>query len=146
MFGITPYRGWQRAMPKMFEWEFDKVFDSMLGEFDDMNSYYPLKVDIKEKEKEYLLEVEIPGVDKKDIELEIKNDILTIAVERKDEINEEKENYIRRERRYGSFRRSFHVEDVDQKGIKAKFKNGVLKVRLPRKESNELKENRIPIE
>ena len=146
MFGITPMRGLRSGIPRRFGWEMDRIFDAMLEGIDEKYSYYPLKVDIKEKDNAYLVEAEIPGVDKKDIYIEINNDILTIAVERKEEINEEKENYIRRERRYGSFRRSFHVEDVDQEGIKAKFKNGVLKVRLPRKESNELKENRIPIE
>ena len=145
MFGITPYRGW-RGMPRRFGGEFDKIFDAMLEEFDDRTSYYPLKVDVREKDDEYLVEAEIPGVNKDDIYLEINNDILTIAVERKQEVNEEKENYIRRERRFGSFKRSFYVEDVDQDNIKAKFKNGVLHVRLPKRESIPPKENRIPIE
>ena len=149
MFGITPYRGWQRGLPKKFDWGFDRMFnamDAMLEEFDDSSSYYPFRVDIKEKDKEYLLEAEIPGVNKEEICLKIKDDILTISVERKEEINEEKENYIRQERRYGSFKRSFYVEDVDQEKIKAKFKNGVLQVKLPKKESAPQKENRIPIE
>lgn len=146
MFGLTPYRGWQRGMPRRFGWEFDKMFNTMLEEFDDKSSYYPLRVDIKEKDKEYLLEAEIPGASKEDIYLQIKDDILTIAIERKEEINEEKENYIRQERRYGSFKRSFYVEDVNQENIKAKFKNGVLQVKLPKKESTPKKENRIPIE
>ncbi len=146
MFGITPYRGWQRGMPRRFDWGFDRMFNAMLEEFDDKSSYYPLRVDIKEKNKEYLLEAEIPGANKEEIYLKIKDDILTIAVEKKEEINEEKENYIRQERRYGSFKRSFYVEDVDQEKIKAKFKNGVLQVKLPKKESAPQKENRIPIE
>ncbi len=136
MFGITPYRGWRRGgMPSEFRWDIDRMFDSMLQEFDDIDSYHPLRVDIKEKDKEYVLEAEIPGVDKDDILLELKDNVLTIAVERKEEVNEEKENYIRRERRYGSFRRSFYVDDVDQDKIKAKFKNGVLKVKLPKKKN-----------
>ncbi|MCF6460122.1 Hsp20/alpha crystallin family protein [Clostridium sp. Cult3] len=146
MFGITPFRGWRREMPREFRWDFDRMFDSMLQEFDDMGSYYPLRVDVKEKDKEYLLEAEIPGVDKEDIYLEIRDDILTIAVERKEEVNEDKENYIRRERRYGSFKRAFYVDDVEQDKIKAKFKNGILKVKLPKKESTPPRENRIPIE
>lgn len=146
MFGITPYRGWRRGMSREFRWDFDRIFNSMLQEFEDIGSYHPLRVDVKEKDKEYLLEAEIPGVDKEDIILELKDDMLTIAVERKEEVNEERENYIRRERRYGSFRRSFYVDDVDQDKIKAKFENGVLKVKLPKKESITPKENRIPIE
>ena len=57
-----------------------------------------------------------------------------------------KENYIRRERRFGSFRRSFYVDDIDQEKIKAKFDNGILRIRLPKKEGTSSKENRIPIE
>jgi len=146
MFGIRPIRKWERSTPRSLMWDFDQMFESM---FDDMNyvsSYQPLKVDVREKDKEYLLEVEIPGVDKEDINIEIRDDILTISAERKEEINEEKENYIRKERRYGSFKRSFYVDNVDQEKIKAKFKNGVLKVKLPKKEITSPKENRIPIE
>ncbi len=146
MFGIRPIRKWERGTPRSLMWDFDQMFESM---FDDMNyisSYQPLKVDVKEKDKEYLLEVEIPGVDKEDISLEIRDDILTISAERKEEINEESENYIRKERRYGSFKRSFYLDNVDQEKIKAKFKNGVLKVKLPKKEITSPKENRIPIE
>ncbi|NMB08970.1 MAG: Hsp20/alpha crystallin family protein [Tissierellia bacterium] len=146
MFGIRPVRGWRRNTPREFRWDFDQIFDSMFEDINHISSYHPLRVDVKEKDKEYLLEVEIPGVDKEDIYLEIKDDILNISVERKEEINEEKENYIRRERRYGSFRRSFYVDNVDQEKIKAKFKNGVLKIKLPKKESTSPKENRIPIE
>ena len=146
MFGITPYRRWQNQMPRMFDWGFDKMFNAMLEEFDDRFSYYPVRVDIKEKDKEYLLEAEIPGVNKEQINLKIKDDILTIAVEGKEEIKEEKENYIRQERRYGSFKRSFYVEDVDQENIKAKFKNGILEIKLPKKEPTSQKENRISIE
>ncbi len=145
MFGITPYREWQREMPRRFERDFDRMFDTMLDEFEDKSSY-PLRVDVKENDDEYLVQAEIPGVNKDDIYAEIKDDILTIAVERKEETNEEKENYIRQERRFGSFTRSFYVEDVDQDNIKAKFENGILNMKLPKKESTPPKGNRISIE
>ena len=80
-----------------------------------------MKVDIKESDDKYLLEAELPGVNKDDINIEIRNDIITISVERNEEIKEERENYIRRERRYGSFRRSFPVEDVEQDKIRCKI-------------------------
>lgn len=146
MFGIRPIRGWREETPKGFKWDFENIFDIMFDDINPISSYYPLKVDVKEKDKEYLLEVEIPGVEKEDIYLEVKDDILSISVEREEEINEESENYIRRERQFGSFKRSFYVDNVDQENIKAKFKNGVLKVRLPKKEISLSKENRIPIE
>ncbi|CCQ94520.1 18 kDa heat shock protein [[Clostridium] ultunense Esp] len=147
MFGITPYRGRSRGLSRRWGWDFDRMFEAMLEEFDDNTfSYYPMKVDIKERDKEYILEAELPGANKDNIILEIKDDILTISVERKEELNEEKENYIRRERRYGSFRRNFYVEGVNQEKIKAKFDNGVLRVKLPKKEGTPPRENRIPIE
>ncbi|NLJ99223.1 MAG: Hsp20/alpha crystallin family protein [Tissierellia bacterium] len=147
MFEVMPYRKWQRGLARRWGFNLDHMFDTMLQEVDDkISSSYPIKVDIKEKNKEYLLEAEIPGVDKENINLEINDDVLTISVERKEEINEEKESYIRRERRYGSFRRSFYVNDVDQEKIKAKFKDGLLHVKLPKKEAIPPKENRIPIE
>lgn len=146
MFGIRPIRNWEENTPKRMNWDFDQVFESMFDHINYISSYQPLKADVKEKDKEYILEIEIPGVEKEDINLEIKDDILTISVERKEEINEERENYIRRERKYGSFRRAFYVDDVDQEKIKAKFKHGVLKVKLPKKEISSPKENRISIE
>lgn len=147
MFGITPFRGRSRGLQRRWGWDFDKVFDTMLEEFDDSRfSYYPMKVDIKERDKEYILEAELPGAKKDNIYIEVKDDILTISLERKEEINEERENYIRRERRFGSFRRSFYVDDIDQEKIKAKFDNGILRIRLPKKEGTSSKENRIPIE
>lgn len=147
MFGITPFRGRTGGLSRRWGWDFDRIFDTMLEEFDDItSSYYPMKVDIKEKDKEYILEAELPGANKDNICLEIKDDILTISVERKEELNEERENYIRRERRYGSFKRSFYVDDVEQDKIKAKFENGILRVRLPKKEGTSSKENRIPID
>ncbi|HSH35457.1 Hsp20/alpha crystallin family protein [Schnuerera sp.] len=147
MFGITPFRGIPRSLSRRWGWDFDKIFDTILEEFDDKTfSYDPMKVDIKERDKEYVLEAELPGTNKDNINLEIRDDILTISVEREEEFNEERENYIRRERRFGSFKRSFYVDDVDQEKVKAKFENGILKVRLPKKEGTSSKKNRIPIE
>ena len=146
MFGIRPIRNWERGIPEESIWNFDKMFNTMFQDMANIESYEPLKVDVKEKDKEYLLEVEIPGVDKEAINLEYKDDILTISVERKEEVNDERENYIRKERRYGSFKRAFYVDNVDEENIKAKFKNGVLKIKLPKKELISPKQNRISIE
>ena len=93
----------------------------------------------------YLLEAELPGVNKEDINVEIRDDILTIWVERKEEIKEERENYIRRERRYGSLRRSFPVDDVEQDKIEARFENGILYLDLPKRKDARDKVNRIQI-
>lgn len=122
MFGLTPYRG-RRGLSRRWMFDFDRMFEDMLDEMDfRLSSYYPMKVDIKERDDRYLLEAELPGVNKEDINIEIKNDIMTISVERKEVFQEERENYIKRERRYGSFRRSFPVDDVIRIKLKQDLK------------------------
>lgn len=105
-----------------------------------------MRVDIKDNDKEYIVEADMPGIKKEEINVELNDDRLTIAVERNEEINEEKENYIRKERRSGSFCRSFYVENVKDDQISAKFENGVLSVVLPKKEAGISKKNKIEIE
>lgn len=93
------------------------------------------RVDISEKEGNYLLEAELPGFDKNDINVELEGEVLTINASHKSE-NEEKDkegNYVRRERRYGSYARSFDVSGVDAENIKADYKNGVLELTLPKR-------------
>jgi len=127
--------------------------DSFIDNFFD-DSFMPaffagdaqMRVDIKENEKEYIVEADLPGVKKEEINVEINNDRLTISVERNEEVNEERENYIRRERRSGSISRSFYVENVVEDRISAKFENGVLRMVLPKKEPGQYKRNRIVIE
>jgi len=106
----------------------------------------PMKTDIRETEKEYIVEAELPGVDKKDIKIDLKDDVLTISVEQSKEINEEKENYIRRERQYGSYCRSFYVDNVDNEKVTAKYDNGVLFVTLPKAKETKDKKSRIEIQ
>ena len=82
----------------------------------------------------YVLEAELPGFNKEDIQLDVKDGILTITAqhtENEDEKNDKGE-YIRRERRYGSFRRSFDVTGIDENAITASYKDGVLELTLPK--------------
>jgi HSP20 family protein len=91
-------------------------------------------LDLGANDKEYTITVEIPGVDEKDVKLEIVNDTLTIHGEKKQETEEKEKNYYRMERAYGSFQRMLSLpEDADQDDVKAVFKNGVLTVTLHRK-------------
>ena len=152
MCGLTPYR---RGISRRRDFNtMDQMFNSMVEEFFngvDFPSFVPMdnesiRVDIKENDEEYILEAEIPGVDKKDIKLELKDDLLTISVERDEEIKEEKENYIRREIKRGRFQRSFYVDNIKEDEIKAKFKDGILYITLPKDESEKSKGNQIKIE
>lgn len=91
-------------------------------------------LDLGATDKAYTITVEIPGVDDKDIKLEIDNDALTIRGEKKQEKEEKEKNYYRMERSYGTFKRVLSLpHDADQEGVKASFKKGVLIVTLPRK-------------
>ena len=85
--------------------------------------------------------MDVPGFSKEDISVEAKDGYLTISAEKNNEVNEEdeKKNYIRRERVYGKYERSFYVGDLDQDKIDAEFNNGCLKITVPKKEEVENK-------
>jgi len=90
-------------------------------------------VDISETDKAYEITAELPGMDERNIEVNVANGGLTIKGEKKDEKEEKKKDYYLSERRYGSFERYFTLpESVDADKIEAAFKNGVLKVTLPK--------------
>ncbi|MGN0596187.1 MAG: Hsp20/alpha crystallin family protein [Ruminiclostridium sp.] len=127
MFGLTRYNN-----------DFD-----LLNSFRDFeNNFFssgaalnPCKTDIREEEDKYILEAEMPGFNKEDIRLDLNGDYLVLTAEHS-ETNDEKDkkgNYIRRERSYGSYQRSFNVAGVNTDAIDAEYKNGVLMLTLPKK-------------
>jgi len=143
MFGLTPYRrnnGIFKRNNNVFDIE--HFFESFFND-----PFFPtfysgsgqMRVDIKETENAYIVEAELPGVNKEEISVDLKEDRLTIAVERNEQVNIEKENYIRKERRYGSMSRSFSVPNILRENVTARFENGVLTIVLP-------KRNNIPPE
>ena len=91
-----------------------------------------MKTDIREADGAYILEAELPGFTREDIHAEIKNGYLTIRAERKSESEDNNENYLRRERSFGSFSRTFDLEGIDAEAISASFKNGILTLELPK--------------
>ena len=120
----------------------DFMFPTMKDEFGKM------KCDIYEKDGAYHLEMDIPGFDKKDVQIEIDdNDYLTITAEKNTEDTEEdeKKNYIRKERNYGKYQRSFYVGGVDKENIQANFENGILKISMPKKEEEKSSKKTIEI-
>lgn len=105
-------------------------------------------VDIKETDKDYMLEADMPGLTKEDIQLDYDNNVLSISAHReegKDEQDKEG-NYIRRERSVRSYSRQFLLKDVKEDSITAKFDNGVLTVQLPKKDSSETPTKKIDIQ
>lgn len=92
-------------------------------------------VNIVEGETEFKLELAIPGQKKEDFKVEVDNDVLTISMESRDENEDTRGEYTRREFRYASFKRAFTLpESVNQDRIEADYKDGILKFVLPKKE------------
>ena len=99
-----------------------------------------LKTDIKETEKQYELQIEMPGVEKQNVNIELKDGYLTVSTEHKQENEEKSENgsYIRRERSYGSSSRSYYIgKQIKEEDICASLDNGILNIIVPKKEQVE---------
>lgn len=104
-------------------------------------------MDVRETPEEFVIEAEVPGMNKKEIKLSIKKDELVMEGEKKEEKKEEGESFLRVERSYGSFRRSIRLpSEVDQSRVKAKYENGVLKIYLPKIEKEKSKEIEVKVE
>ena len=100
-------------------------------------------VNIREDEKNYTIELAVPGMDKKDLKIDINEDLLTIATERSQENEENKDGYKRKEFSYSSFSRNFYIpENADKDKIAATYRDGILFVELPKKEEDKTKISR----
>jgi HSP20 family protein len=103
-------------------------------------------VDIFERDGNIVLKAELPGVDPKDVQVHLENNVLTLRGERKFDQEVKKESYHRVERSYGAFSRSFHLPTtVDVNNIKADYKDGVLNVALPKREEAKAKQITINV-
>ncbi len=103
-------------------------------------------VDIYEDEHKIILKLEVPGIDQKDVDIQLENNTLTISGERKFEKEEKEENFHRIERRYGSFARSFVLPNsVDPENITAEYVDGVLRVNLAKRAEAKPKQIKVNI-
>ena len=124
---------------------FDDAFDSLFKPMFYEEKFNTMKTDIKEREDSYVMDVEIPGFDKKDVNISLKDGYLTITAEKKEEDNGKKENYVRRERST-SLSRSYYVGDVAKESVKAKYENGVLSIEIPKEQEKKERTHNIEIE
>ena len=93
----------------------------------------PCKTDIVDEGSRYVLKADLPGFQKEDIDIHVEGNTLTISAQHKEESEEKKDGkFVRRERKYGSFTRSFDISDIDQAKINASYDNGILSVELPK--------------
>ena len=90
------------------------------------------RTDVSDEGDAFKLEAELPGFKKEDISIDIKDERLTISAERKLESEENKPNFVKRERYYGSYRRSFGLDGINTEAIEASYTDGVLSLRLPK--------------
>jgi HSP20 family protein len=103
-------------------------------------------VDVYEDEHKVTLKIEVPGIDEKDIDVQVENNILTVHGERKIEKEEKEENYRRVERQYGSFTRTFTLpQTVDTESVSATYDKGVLKIALPKKAEAKPKQIKVNV-
>ena len=131
MFELIPFDRHSRSMagfdPFRMLNEMDRRF------FTGVPSVSVFNTDVIDTGDAFKLECELPGFKKEDIKIDIENDCLTISAERSSDEKDEKENYVKRERFYGSFTRSFDVSGINVDNIEAGYNDGVLTVTLPKK-------------
>ena len=128
MFGMIPF---ERHENNLFD-----MLDNMERNFfgNGTTSMAAFRTDIRDEGDKFVLEAELPGFKKEDIRLDLKDGILTIAAQHSESSDEQdkKGNYIRRERKFGSFARSFDVSGINEGGISAAYNDGVLTLMLPK--------------
>ncbi len=135
MFKITPYRS---SYPR--KESYNNVFDLFDDFFNETrNPQSNFKIDVSEKEKEYIIEVETPGVSKDNIEIHYENDYLTIDLKKEEIKEEENKNYLHKERYTESSTRSIYLKDIDASKLTAKQNNGILSIIAPKLESKTTK-------
>ncbi len=126
----------------------NRLFNDVLeraGEESSLTAWAP-SVDIYETEYELVVKADLPEVDPKDLDIRVENNILTIRGERKFEKKVNEENYLRVERSYGSFARSFTLANtVNSEAIKADYQNGVLTLSIPKREEAKPKQIKVNV-
>lgn len=143
MISMIPYRNNHHVSARNTDNYFNPFSDDFFRAFfgDDfakgmLGTERPLKVDVQDKGDYYLLEADMPGMNRENVHVDVNNGVLTISAEMNDS-NEKKDedgHYIYRERRYGRTSRSFNLDGIRDQDITAEFKDGVLKLNLPKLE------------
>lgn len=133
------FKNFWKETPSIFDIDFSWPFKNLSTEFDKILNG---RSDFEELDDKYIIEIEVPGVKKDEINISLKDDVITVSWKREREKKEGIKN-IRYERSMGSFTRSFSVEGADANNIKAELKNGVLKIVVPKLEHAKAKQIEI---
>ena len=133
MFELIPF---DRRGSRVAAYDPFRMLDEMERSFFSNNNHpgvSAFRTDVTDTGDAFVLDAELPGFKKEDIKIDVENDCLTISAERKVDEEEKKKNYIKRERFYGSYSRSFDVSGVNVDGIEAEYTDGILKLTMPKK-------------
>lgn len=147
MSGLIPFnRRGPRARMRGFE-DFYGLLDDFFNEPRFMSPFRDttFRIDVKEKKDKYIVEAEVPGVSKKEINLRLEDGRLTIGIEREERKDEEEKDYIHKERRYASMSRSIYLGNVKEDKARAKLKDGILKIEVPKSQVDDTR-RQIPID
>ena len=134
MFCVPVKRSAESRGVRGFETLLDRFFEEALSP---EGRRFVAPVDVTADDKNVYVSAEVPGIEKKDINIEYKDGILKISGEKKEEVKQEKEGYVYREINRGEFSRSINVGDVDFEKAKAELKDGILKIELAKSESQQ---------
>ncbi|MCI1966913.1 MAG: Hsp20/alpha crystallin family protein [Oscillospiraceae bacterium] len=129
MFDLIPFK---HSADGLFD-EFNHMMDDDF--WNGTDSFHSFRTDILDQSGRYLLRADLPGFQKQEISISVEGDQLTLSAEHQEETKENKKNFLRRERRYGAFRRSFDISGIDSEQISARYQNGVLELELPKRGS-----------
>lgn len=135
MYGLVPvHRRGSVAINSRFP-EVFSIFDDFLGDGVALRRAMAIdsfKVDVQDNDTGYVVEAEIPGVTKDELDVDLRDDRLTVSVNREETVNEEGKNYVHRERRRSSMVRSLMLPDASSEGVEATLNEGVLTIAIPK--------------
>ncbi len=133
MYGLVPFSRGETVSDFQDVYDlFNRFFNASLKAPQTTGS---MRCDIRENDKSYILDIELPGVKKEDIDIRLDNGYLSVSVEAKEEQKKEKRNYIIQERKYGGCQRSFKVgSHLTKDDINAQYEAGILTITIPKKE------------
>ena len=121
-----------------------KLYKDFFGDL--MSSFENFSTDVIDKGDHYLLQAELPGFKKEEINIDLDNDTLRISASHKEEIKEEKDNFIRQERHFNSYSRNFNISGISKDNITAAYNNGILELKLPKENIEITEAKRIEIQ
>lgn len=134
MFGLIPYT---RNITRRNDRDFMNPFsDDFMRAFFGTDSNVGFKVDVRDEGDHYMMEAELPGVKKEDVKVSVENGVMTISATADTEDQRSNDNYVYRERRYGSMQRAFSLEGIREDEISGEYKDGVLRLNLPKLTEN----------